>query len=255
MRFARARHAGQHREIDHAPFITHPIEVGCLLHGDGQPDEIIAAGLLHDVLEKTATTSAELQRRFGAHIARLVESVSDDPSIGDYKSRKRELRDRVAHATPTRARSSRRTRSPRSASWRCCQRGDLDEPKIRAKLAHYRASLEMLRRVDGDAPPRRSSRRRAQPTRRTRGQRSSQRGTDHERHRLEAQQLSNSHDLKDVVSGLAGDRGELGQTSVSNGVRGLQPPGRPIGSLARDQESRAALRKGVLAPGRMLTGA
>ena len=100
LRFARARHAGQHREIDHAPFIAHPIEVGCLLRGDGQPDEIIAAGLLHDVLEKTATTSAELHRRFGAHIARLVESVSDDPSIGDYKSRKRELRDRVARADP-----------------------------------------------------------------------------------------------------------------------------------------------------------
>ena len=73
LRFARARHAGQYREIDHAPFIAHPIEVGCLLHGDGQPDEIIAAGLLHDVLEKTATTSAELHRRFGARIAQLVE--------------------------------------------------------------------------------------------------------------------------------------------------------------------------------------
>jgi (p)ppGpp synthase/HD superfamily hydrolase len=76
--FATVRHAGQHREIDHAPFITHPIEVGCLLHGDGQPDEIIAAGLLHDVLEKTVTTSAELQGRFGPHITRLVESVSDN---------------------------------------------------------------------------------------------------------------------------------------------------------------------------------
>ena len=28
LRFARARHAGQHREIDHAAFIAHPIEVG-----------------------------------------------------------------------------------------------------------------------------------------------------------------------------------------------------------------------------------
>ena len=86
VRFARVRHAGQHREVDHAPFIAHPIEVGCLLHGDGKPDEIVAAGLLHDILEKTATTSAELHRRFGPHIARLVESVSDDPSLADYTS-------------------------------------------------------------------------------------------------------------------------------------------------------------------------
>ena len=52
------------------------------------------------MLEKTATTSAELHRRFGAHVARLVESVSDDPSLADYKTRKRELRARVAHADP-----------------------------------------------------------------------------------------------------------------------------------------------------------
>jgi (p)ppGpp synthase/HD superfamily hydrolase len=98
LRFARARHAGQRREIDHAPFIDHPIEVAWLLRRDGQPDEVIAAGLLHDVLEKTATTSAELRRRFGARIARLVESVSDDPSIRDYELRKRDLRDRIAQA-------------------------------------------------------------------------------------------------------------------------------------------------------------
>jgi len=152
VRFARARHAGQHREIDHAPFIAHPIEVGRLLHGDGQSDEIIAAGLLHDVLERTPTTSAELHRRFGARIARIVESVSDNPSLGDYTSRKRDLRDRVAHGDP-------RTRAVFAAdkiakvhelallpAWQ------LNEPKNRAKLAHYRASLETLRRVDGNTP-------------------------------------------------------------------------------------------------------
>jgi hypothetical protein len=44
--------------------------------------------------------SAGLQRRFGTRVARLVESVSDDPSVGDYKQRKRQLRDRVARADP-----------------------------------------------------------------------------------------------------------------------------------------------------------
>lgn len=77
-------------------FIVHPIEVGRLLLCDGQPDEVIVAGLFHDVLGKTTTTPAELRLRFGARITRLVESVSDDPSIDYYKSRKRELRDRVA---------------------------------------------------------------------------------------------------------------------------------------------------------------
>ena len=152
VRFARARHAGQHREIDHAAFIAHPIAVGRLLHGDGQPDEIIAAGLLHDVLEKTPTTSAELHRRFGARIARVVEAVSDDPSLGDYKTRKRDLRHRVAHADPgTRAvfaadKIAKVRELALLPAWR------LNEPKNRARLAHYRASLEAVRRVDGDTP-------------------------------------------------------------------------------------------------------
>ena len=148
--FATARHAGQHREIDHAPFITHPIEVGCLLRGDGQPDEIIAAGLLHDVLEKTATTSAELQGRFGPHIARLVESVSDDPSIGDYESRKRELRDRVARSDSNTCAIFAADKISKVRELAQLPARRLGETKVRAELAHYRASLEMLRRVDGD---------------------------------------------------------------------------------------------------------
>ena len=147
--FATARHAGQHREIDHAPFISHPIEVGLLLRHDGQPDEIIAAGLLHDVLEKTATTSAELQGRFGLHIARLVESVSDDPSIGDYQSRKRELRDRVARSDSNTCAIFAADKIAKVRELAQLPTRRLGETKIRAELAHYRASLEMLRRVHG----------------------------------------------------------------------------------------------------------
>jgi (p)ppGpp synthase/HD superfamily hydrolase len=151
MAFATVRHAGQHREIDHAPFIAHPIEVGRLLCGDGQPDEIIAAGLLHDVLEKTAITSAELKRRFGPHIARVVESVSDDPSLGDYTSRKRELRERVAHADAGTRAVFAADKIAKVRELALLPARQLNEPTNRAKLAHYRASLETLRRVDGHA--------------------------------------------------------------------------------------------------------
>ena len=150
LRFAFARHAGQYREIDHAPFIAHPIEVGSLLRRDDQPDETIAAGLLHDVLEKTPTTSAELHRRFGARIALLVELVSDDPAIIDYKSRKRELRDRVAHADPDARAVFAADKLAKVRELALLPAGQLHEPKNRAKLAHYRASLEMLRRGAAD---------------------------------------------------------------------------------------------------------
>ena len=145
--FASARHAGQYREVDRSPFIAHPIDVGSLLRRDGQPDEVIAAGLLHDVLEKTGTTRAELQRRFGARIAELVESVSDDLSIDDYGSRKRELRDRVAHSGSNTVAIFAADKISKVRELTLLPTSRLDETKTRAKLEHYRASQKMLRGV------------------------------------------------------------------------------------------------------------
>ncbi|MGZ4305501.1 MAG: HD domain-containing protein [Solirubrobacteraceae bacterium] len=147
LEFASARHANQYREVDHAPFIAHPIEVGGLLQHDGRPDEVVAAGLLHDVLEKTATTRAEVRRRFGSRIARLVESVSDDPSIGDYAARKRELRDRVAHAGSDTCAIFAADKSSKVREAALLPAERLDEAKARTELAHYHASREILRRV------------------------------------------------------------------------------------------------------------
>jgi (p)ppGpp synthase/HD superfamily hydrolase len=148
--FAFAGHAGQHRAVDHTPFIAHPIEVGRLLARHGQPDEVIAAGLLHDLLEKTATTSTELRRLFGIDIVRLVESVSDDPSIGDYVPRKHELRDRVARSDPDICAIFAADKISKVRELPLLPARQRGEPKARAELAHYRASLEMLRRVAGD---------------------------------------------------------------------------------------------------------
>ena len=150
--FASSRHANQYREIDHAPFIAHPIEVGALLLADGQPDEVISAGLLHDVLEKTGTTRTELQRRFGARIAGLVESVSDDPSIDDYGARKRELRDRVAHAGSDTVAIFAADKISKVRELTLLPTSRHNPATIRAKLAHYQASLEMLRGVAGSCP-------------------------------------------------------------------------------------------------------
>ncbi len=152
LKFASERHANQYRDVDHAPFIAHPIEVGWLLHGDGQPDEVIAAGLLHDVLEKTATNNAELQRRFGARIAKLVESVSDDPSIRDYGQRKRQLRDRVEHADTDTVAIFAADKISKVRELALLPTSAAAAAGARAKLAHYRASLKMLRRAfDGVA--------------------------------------------------------------------------------------------------------
>src|SRR4051812_19254839 len=96
--FASDRHAGQTRSIDDIPFVTHPVEVACLLHEAGYSDEVVAAGVLHDVLENTDVELPELEQAFGAEVAMLVAAVSDDPSITDKAERKAALRDQVAHA-------------------------------------------------------------------------------------------------------------------------------------------------------------
>jgi (p)ppGpp synthase/HD superfamily hydrolase len=148
LEFATARHAGQCREVDGAPFINHPMEVGRLLDRDGQPGEVVAAGLLHDLLEKTATTAPELRCRFGVRVARLVESVSADPSICDHAARKRELRDRVAHGGSGTVAIFTADKISKARELALLSPSQLHRPDARAKLDHYVASLEMLRRVN-----------------------------------------------------------------------------------------------------------
>ena len=91
-------HEGQRRSSDGGPFISHPLEVACLLYDAGAPDHVIAAGVLHDVLEKTDADAEDLQARFGLRVATLVLAVSEDQRIGGYAARKAALREQVAMA-------------------------------------------------------------------------------------------------------------------------------------------------------------
>jgi (p)ppGpp synthase/HD superfamily hydrolase len=96
--YARGLHRGQLREVDGAPFIEHPLEVASLLYAAGAPDHLIAAGALHDVIEKTPATGFDLRRRFGSEVATLVLAVSEDEGIVGYTERKSALRHQVADA-------------------------------------------------------------------------------------------------------------------------------------------------------------
>jgi (p)ppGpp synthase/HD superfamily hydrolase len=98
--FAERVHDGQRRKVDGAPFILHPLEVGSLLFEAGAPDDVIAAGILHDTLEKTGTDESELSDLFGGHVAQLVRAVSEDERIESYARRKAELRAQVADGGP-----------------------------------------------------------------------------------------------------------------------------------------------------------
>jgi (p)ppGpp synthase/HD superfamily hydrolase len=77
---------------------AHPAEAGALLAAAGESDEIVAAGLLHDVVEDTDTTVEEIRSQFGAAVARLVDALTEDPSVKDYRERKSGLRRKIASA-------------------------------------------------------------------------------------------------------------------------------------------------------------
>jgi (p)ppGpp synthase/HD superfamily hydrolase len=96
--YAERVHEGQRRSSDGGPFIAHPLEVACLLYDIGAPDDVIAAGVLHDVLEKTDADAADLQACFGLRVATLVLAVSEDQRIRGYTERKAALREQVATA-------------------------------------------------------------------------------------------------------------------------------------------------------------
>jgi HD domain len=97
---ARRAHAGQtrHTGCGEIPFIEHSLAVAELLAEQNYPDEVLAAGLLHDVLENSELSAEVLRGRFGEEVAELVEALTEDAAIEDYEERKGEHRERVAAA-------------------------------------------------------------------------------------------------------------------------------------------------------------
>ena len=73
--FARKAHEGQLRKSGE-PYIIHPIAVAQIIADLKLDSESIAAALLHDVIEDTGVTHAELAKQFSPTVADLVEGVS-----------------------------------------------------------------------------------------------------------------------------------------------------------------------------------
>ena len=155
MAYAEEQHAGQLRKADGAPFIAHPIEVASLLYRAGATDDVIAAGVLHDTIEKTATEPSELRRRFGLRTAAIVAAVTEDEHISGYATRKAALR-RQAEAAGSEALmvfAADKISKVRELA--------VEQPRAEAetvsrtrqrRLAHYRHCLEMLERQLADSP-------------------------------------------------------------------------------------------------------
>jgi (p)ppGpp synthase/HD superfamily hydrolase len=153
--FTAERHAGQVREADAAPFLLHPLEVGALLHVFGFPEHVVAAGLLHDILEASDTRADELYARFGVEIAGLVEAVTEDTAVAGSVERKARLREQVATAGAEAAAVFAADKLSKVREIRiraACDAGARHDSSTRVKLEHYVASRYMLERQLGDLP-------------------------------------------------------------------------------------------------------
>jgi (p)ppGpp synthase/HD superfamily hydrolase len=158
--FAVRCHARQRRRSDGAAFIEHPLEVAGLLHDAGCSDVVVAAGLLHDVVENSHVGVAELAWRFGAEVAGLVQAVTEDPTVDDYRHRKRMLREQVrvtggdatlVFAADKIAKVRELPESVQRDRERLVEASSRErhqtEHRQRLRLEHYRRSLRMLQRV------------------------------------------------------------------------------------------------------------
>jgi myo-inositol-1(or 4)-monophosphatase len=97
--YASRAHAGQYRKGTRIPYIVHPMEAAAICASFTDDPEVIAAAVLHDVVEDTAGTQEEIEELFGARVAAIVAGDSEDkregmPPAETWKLRKSE---NIAH--------------------------------------------------------------------------------------------------------------------------------------------------------------
>ena len=98
---ARRAHAGQVRNASGGrPYIDHPVAVAERLLERGYRDEVLAAALLHDVVEDSDLDVDDVRRTSGERVAEIVDALTDDAAIEPYARRKQEHRERVEGAGP-----------------------------------------------------------------------------------------------------------------------------------------------------------
>lgn len=100
--YATTMHAGQMRKGEDLPYIMHPLRVMALISPFTKDTHVLAAAVLHDIIEDTEATLGEVRQMFGSKISFLVYELTDksQPKDGNRAERKAIDRDCLAHASP-----------------------------------------------------------------------------------------------------------------------------------------------------------
>lgn len=84
--FAAQKHNGMKRKLDGKPYILHPMEAALIASTMTADDEVLAAAVLHDVVEDTDAELSDIEAGFGARVAALVASETENKREGIPKS-------------------------------------------------------------------------------------------------------------------------------------------------------------------------
>ena len=94
LRIATEAHLGQVRKGDSSPYIVHPVMVALKLREHRFSDTVVAAALVHDVLEDTPFPESRLRAELGEEVVSIVNTVSEDKSL-PWEERKKKYIEEV----------------------------------------------------------------------------------------------------------------------------------------------------------------
>lgn len=94
LKLAIMAHDGQTRKHDGSAYVAHPIMVARHVEAAGFSEMVVAAALVHDVLEDTTVTEAELREQLGDEVVNIVTAVSEDTDL-PWEERKEKYVERV----------------------------------------------------------------------------------------------------------------------------------------------------------------
>jgi GTP diphosphokinase / guanosine-3',5'-bis(diphosphate) 3'-diphosphatase len=99
--FAAEKHKNQRRKDATAyPYINHLIAAASVLAEEGNvtDEDLLLAAILHDSVEDTETSFAEIEEQFGKSVAGIVREVTDDKTLPKTE-RKRLQEENALHAS------------------------------------------------------------------------------------------------------------------------------------------------------------
>lgn len=101
IQYAVSAHAETKRKGKDRPFILHPIEAMTIAAGMTEDEEVLAAAVLHDVVEDTNLEAEDIGREFGPRVKALVMAESEDkmkqlPAEASWELRKQATIDHLS---------------------------------------------------------------------------------------------------------------------------------------------------------------